>query len=180
MAFVRGRTSFEERFVEAVVPLHAPSLTAGSISGRVAWAELAPTADAPDTDCASVLSLADGAAGAAPCAASVGSAGGSKGVGVHSPSAVRAVRDCPDLLAPLNGRHALHDLATRSAAGMPYVHVLFSGDTELHNTYLRPTPRASAGTSRGVPASSSRDAGYSHATQTTPAAREADGKEENN
>lgn len=38
MAFVRGRTSFEERFVEAIVPLSAPSLTAGSISGRLAWA----------------------------------------------------------------------------------------------------------------------------------------------
>ena len=44
MAFVHGRTSFEERFVEAVVPLTASSLTAGSFSGRVAWGPTAPTA----------------------------------------------------------------------------------------------------------------------------------------
>jgi hypothetical protein len=94
MAFVRGRTNFKERFVEAVVPFTAPSMTAGSLSGRVVGGRPAPTAAAPDTDCASVLSLAGGAAGAGPCQAPAGSAGGPRGVGVHSPSAVGAVRDC--------------------------------------------------------------------------------------
>jgi hypothetical protein len=97
MAFVRGRTTFEERIVKAVVPLTAPSLTAGSFSGRVAWAHPAPTASAPDTDCASVLSLAGGAAGAGPCPAPVGSAGGPQGVGVKPASAAGVVRDCPCL-----------------------------------------------------------------------------------
>lgn len=41
---------------------------------------------------------------------------------------------------------------------------------ELHTTYLRPAPRASAGTGRGVPA---------HATQITAPAWEAGAKEEN-
>ncbi len=81
--------------MESVVPLSAKSLTAGSLSGRVAWAQ-GPSAAAPDTDCASELSLAGGAAAVAPCAASVGSAGGPQGVGVLSASATGAVRDCPD------------------------------------------------------------------------------------
>jgi hypothetical protein len=98
MAFVRGRTSFEERFVKAAIPLSAPSLTAGSPFGCIASAEQALVVTAPETDCASVLSLAGGAAGAGPCPAPVGSAGGLQGVGVHSPSAFRAVRDCPDRL----------------------------------------------------------------------------------
>jgi hypothetical protein len=93
MAFVRGRTSFEERFVDSVVPLPAPPFTAGSLSGPLAWAEASAR---PDTDCASVLSLAGGAAGAGPCRAPVGSAGGPQGVGVDSASALGAVRDCPD------------------------------------------------------------------------------------
>jgi hypothetical protein len=81
--------------VEAVVQLYAPSLTAASLSGRLASARPAPTVAAPDTDCAPVLSPAAGAAGAAPCAAPVGSAGGPQGAGAHSASAVGAVRDCP-------------------------------------------------------------------------------------
>jgi hypothetical protein len=60
MAFVRGRTSFEERSVESVVPLSATPLTAGSLSGPLARAE-GPMVAAPDTDCASELSLAGGA-----------------------------------------------------------------------------------------------------------------------
>jgi hypothetical protein len=43
MAFVRGRTIFEERFVETAVQFTAPSLTAGSISGRLDWADSAST-----------------------------------------------------------------------------------------------------------------------------------------
>jgi hypothetical protein len=82
--------------VESVVPLSASSLTAGSLSGRIAGAQV-PTAAAPDTDRASELSLAGGAAAVAPCATSVGSAGGPQGVGAHPASAVGVVRDCSDL-----------------------------------------------------------------------------------
>ena len=81
--------------MEFVVPSSAPSLAPGSLSGPLAWAGSAGVAAAPDTDCATELSLAGGAAAVAPCAASVGSAGGPQGVGVLSASATEAVRDCP-------------------------------------------------------------------------------------
>ena len=102
MAFVRGRTSFEERFVEAAVPLTATSLTAGSRSRRMASGQPAPATAAPEPNCASVLSLAGGAAGAGPCQAPVGSAGGLRGVGARSASAVGAVRDCSGREDPMS------------------------------------------------------------------------------
>jgi hypothetical protein len=118
----------------------------------------------PDhTQAASRLSLARGAMGAAPCKAPVGD-------GAGGPRAGRGHR------APAAGAAAPHPMpgAPRDSPAPPL------RTTDLHSPapYLRPAPRASAGTSRGVPARGGRDAGRHQATQTTPPATEAGAKEE--
>jgi hypothetical protein len=143
---------------------HFPGLAPGNRpASKSAGASI--LTDLLHTKTASRFSLDCGAADAAPCKASVGG-------GVGGPRADRGRCRAPAAGAaahrPMPG--ALRDFPAPPLRTIDLHHV---------TTYLRPAPRASAGTSRGVPARGSREVGRFHATQTTPPAREAGGKEEN-
>jgi hypothetical protein len=163
------------------------SQTSGAVPGSSpAWI-LHAGAAAADHSCATRLSLVRGASGAAPCKAPVGGGvGGPRVVRGHRAPPAGVVAPRPVVPEPRTPRDfpqppsLVGVAAHRSCREETHVGVSAAAWLlDLQKTYLRPAPRASAGTSRGVPAPSSRDAGCSHATQTTPPAREAGGKEEN-
>jgi hypothetical protein len=159
-----GEDSDERQTVAKTTPSFgpAPGERAASISAAANF-----LTDLLHTKTASRFSLDRGAADATPCKASVGG-------GVGGP---RADRGC--CRAPAAGAAAPRPIVDTSQDFPPPP--LRSADLHSTTTYLRPAPRASAGTtSRGVPARGSREAGRPLATQTTTSGREAGAKEENN
>jgi hypothetical protein len=131
------------------------SQTAGAVPGpSYSWSDRGAAVVVAES-CATRFSLARGATGAAPCKAPVGG-------GVGGPRAVRG--SCAPATGAVASRHLPE--APRDFPPAP-----LRQPRELHNISIASTPpSAGEGSGRKIPAA--------QATQVTPSAREAGGKEE--
>jgi hypothetical protein len=146
------------------------SQTAGAVPGpSYSWSDHGAAVVVAES-CATRFSLARGATGAAPCKAPVGG-------GVGGPRADRG--SCAPATGAVASRHlpeAPRDFPLPPLRQAPELHSdeLHSNElhsNELHSNSIAPNPpSAGEGSGRGTPAAK--------ATQVTPSAREAGGKEE--
>jgi hypothetical protein len=102
----------------------------------------------------------------------------SAGRGAVNPLAALGVACAPRLVAEVTAPRQ-GSVARDGGEGAGALYPTFAAATDLHTTYLRPAPPASAGAGRGVPAPGGRIGARPSATNATPPAREAGDKEEN-